>query len=95
LPELLQNGLPARASRSRFDFTQWADGQAWRFVKGEDYESSTDTFRSNVKKWAKSQGFEVELRAFPAVDRDGNELPLTKADPIALGVRFTRNGAAR
>jgi hypothetical protein len=91
LPELLENGLPPRSSRTKFDFTQWADGQAWRFTKGEDYTSSTESFRSAVKKWAKVNGYEVELRAFPAVDGDGNEVPVTKTDPIALGVRFTSN----
>jgi hypothetical protein len=92
MPELLAEGLPPRPSKSRFDFTQWADGQAWRFEKGSDYDSSTETFRANVRKWAKQNGYEVELRAFPALDRDGNELPLTKTDPAGIGVRFTGNG---
>lgn len=94
MPELLNDGLPERAARSKFDFAKWADGQAWKFVKGEDYKSSTETFRYNVKRWAKAQGLEVELRPFPEHDADGNEVPLTKADAIALGVRFIVNGGA-
>jgi hypothetical protein len=92
MPELLPDGLPAKGTRSKFDFAEWADGQAWKFVKGSDYDSSTETFRANVKRWAKLHGFEVELRPYPTVDREGHELPLVKADGVALGVRFIRNG---
>ncbi len=94
MPELLEEGLPVRDSRSKFDFTGWADGQAWKFVKGVDYESSTETFRYNVRRWARQRGLEVEVRPYPAVDADGNPVPVTKADPVALGVRFVTNGAA-
>ncbi len=86
MPKLLEDGLPQRVSRSKFDFSQWADGQAWKFVKGEDYLSSTETFRYNIRRWAKAHGYEVELRPYPAVDQEGNEVPLAKADAIGLGV---------
>lgn len=92
MPELLETGLPPRASRSRFDFTDWADGQAWKFVKGQDYESSTETFRYNVRRWARDNGYKVELRPYPAKDREGREVAMTKADPVALGVIFKRDG---
>lgn len=92
MPELLPEGLPERTGRSKFDFAKWADGRAWKFVKGTDYESSTETFRANVKRWAKLNGYEVELRPYPAQDRGGHELPLVKADAIALGVKFNGNG---
>jgi hypothetical protein len=92
MPELLPDGLPDAASRSKFDFSQWADGRAWKFVKGEDYGSSTETFRANVKRWAKLHGYEVELRPYFDVDPDGQKLPLVKADAIALGVKFAANG---
>lgn len=92
MPELLTDGLPQRVSRSRFDFTEWANGEAWKFVKGEDYQSTTDTFRTNVKRWAKDNGYEAEVRPYPALDRDGREVPVTKTDPIALGVRFIGDG---
>jgi hypothetical protein len=92
MPELLQEGLPERQSRSKFDFSQWADGQAWKFVKGEDYDSSTESFRVNVKRWAKEHGYQVELRPYPAVDRDGKDIPVTKADPVALSIVLHRNG---
>ena len=62
MPELLADGLPLRPRRNKFDFTQWADGRAWRFVKGQDYESSTETFRTHVRRWAKANGYDVELR---------------------------------
>lgn len=88
MPELLENGFPERTRRSRFEFEQWADGRAWKFVRGEDYDSTTDTFRSNVRRWARARGLEVEVRPFLALDADGNEIPATKADPVALGVRF-------
>jgi hypothetical protein len=95
MPELLTDGLPDKASRSKFDFTQWADGQAWKFVKGTDYDSSTETFRTNVKRWAKQNGYEAEMRPYPALDRAGREIPLVKADGIALGVRFVEPGSSR
>jgi hypothetical protein len=94
MPELLAAGLPDKARRSKFDFTEWADGQAWKFVKGTDYETSTETFRANVKRWAKLHGYGLELRAYQVLDGDGNEVPLAKADAIALGVRFVTNGSA-
>jgi hypothetical protein len=94
MPQLLAEGLPERRSRSKFDFSQWANGQAWKFVKGEDYDSSTETFRYNVKRWAREHGYEVELRSYPALDREGREVPASKSDPIALGVVFSRNGGA-
>jgi hypothetical protein len=88
MPELLEDGLPQRSPRTRFDFSQWADGQAWRFVKGKDYESSTESFRYNVKRWARRNGYDVNFRPYPAVDADGKELPLTKADAVGIGVQF-------
>jgi hypothetical protein len=93
MPELLSEGLPERSSRSKFDFAKWADGQAWKFVKGSDYDSSTETFRANVKRWAKLNGYQVELRPYPAIDRAGHEIPLVKSDAIAIGVRFVGNGS--
>jgi hypothetical protein len=90
MPELLTDGLPERETRTRFDFTKWADGQAWKFERGSDYESSTDTFRYNVRRWAKKHGYDVELRPYPASDANGGELPLAKADAVAIGVRFVR-----
>jgi len=97
VPQILENGLPEPTRRSRFDFSAWADGQAWKFVKGEDYTSSTETFRYNLRRWARANGYEAELRPFPAVDRDGQELPLAKADAVALGVvlRSVTNGGTR
>ena len=92
MPELLAEGLPARRSRSKFDFSKWADGKAWKFVKGDDYDSSTDTFRYNVKRWAKENGYEAEMRSFPSLDPDGKEIPVTKADPVAVAVVLGRNG---
>ena len=89
MPELLPEGIPDRASLSRYDFTQWADGQAWKFIRGEDYDSSTDTFRSNVKRWAKAHGYRVDTRPLPATDERGRPLPSSKADPIGLAVCFT------
>jgi hypothetical protein len=94
MPELLEDGLPERSSRSKFDFSQWADGRAWKFVKGEDYQSSTESFRANVKRWAREHGYEVDLRPYPAVDRDGKEIPVTRTDPVALGVVFSGAGGS-
>jgi hypothetical protein len=89
MPEMLQDGLPGPRRRSKFDFSEWADGQAWKFVKGKDYDSSTETFRYNVRRWAKANGFLVECRYVHALDKRRRELPVSKADPIGLAVRFT------
>lgn len=95
MPELLQEGLPAKRTRkSAIDFAEWTDGQAWKFVKGEDYQSTTDTFRTAVKRWAKENGYEVELRSYPELDPQGEPIPLAKVDGIALGVQFLRDRAA-
>ena len=67
MPELLDEGLPERISQSKFDFSRWADGRAWKFVKGEDYQSTTESFRYNIKRWAKDNGYEASLRPYPAV----------------------------
>jgi hypothetical protein len=88
MPELLSDGLPEKTARAKYDFSEWADGSAWKFVKGVDYDSSTESFRANIKRWAKLNGYEVELRPYLASDRDGHQLPLVKADAIALGIRF-------
>lgn len=96
MPELLTQGLPDRPRRSRFDFSEWADGRAWQFVKGEDYESSSDTFRSHVRRWAKANGREVDVRLVPATGRDGAPVPLTKEDAVAVAVQFAApNGNGR
>jgi hypothetical protein len=89
MPELLPAGMPERPNRSRFDFDQWADGQAWKFVRGEDYTSSTLTFRHNVNRWAKRHGYEVKTRPLPALDDEGRPLPTRRAEPVGLAVCFT------
>jgi hypothetical protein len=94
MPQLLPSGLPERASRARFDFTEWADGQAWKFMRGEDYSSSTDSFRYNVKRWAKARGFAVETRPLPATDERGRPIPASKGEPVGLAVRFTPGPSA-
>jgi len=38
MPQLLTDGLPEKQSHSKFDFSGWADGQAWKFIRSEDYE---------------------------------------------------------
>jgi hypothetical protein len=89
MPELLSDGLPERASRSRFDFSEWADGQAWQFVRGKDYTSTTASFRHNVKRWAKAHGYLVETRPLLDADPKGRPLPASQADPVGLAVCFT------
>ena len=88
MPELIPDGLPEEASRSRFDFSEWADGQAWRFVRGKDYKSRTSSFRHNVRRWAKSHGYVAETRPLLATDRNGRPVPLSKGEPAGLAVRF-------
>jgi hypothetical protein len=88
MPQLLPDGLPDRVGRSRFDFTEYADGQAWKFVRGEDYTSSTETFRYNVRRWAKAHGHAVTMCPLPATDKHGRALPFSAAEPIGLAVQF-------
>jgi hypothetical protein len=95
MPELLSDGLPQPVRHTKFDFAEWADGRAWRFVKGQDYHSTTDTFREHVRRWAKENGYEVEFRPYRAQNPDGDELPLAKHDAIALGVQFARRNGRR
>jgi hypothetical protein len=95
MPQMMPEGLPERAGWSRYDFSQWTDGKAWKFLRGEDYESSTESFRDNLRRWARSNGFEVTIRSIPATDERGRPLPRNQADPIGLGVCFSAtNGKA-
>ena len=95
MPEVLNDGLPEPARRTKFDFAQWADGRAWRFVKGQDYESSTETFREHARRWAKENGYEIEFRPYRAEDTTGAPIPLTRQDAVGIAIRFTRrNGRA-
>jgi hypothetical protein len=89
MPELLPDGLPDRPGRSRVDFSQWADGQAWQFVRGEDYLSTTESFRYLIRRWAKANGFAVATQPLPATDSEGQPIPISKAEPVGLGVRFS------
>jgi len=93
MPQLLPNGLPERARRSGFDFSEWADGQAWKFLRGEDYTSTTDSFRYSVKRWAATHGYKAETRPLPATDERGRPLAASQAEPIGLAVRFVPSGA--
>ena len=88
MPELLPDGLPDRPGRSRLDFSQWADGQAWQFVRGEDYMSTTESFRYLLRRWAKANGFSAETRPLPATDKDGEPIPVSKQEPVGIAVRF-------
>jgi hypothetical protein len=88
MPKLLPDGFPEPATRSRFDFTEWANGEVWSFIRGEDYTSSTDSFRYNVKRWAKARGYAAELQTIAATDERGHALPATKAEPVGVAVRF-------
>lgn len=90
MPEVLPEGLPERATGSRYDFTPWADGQAWKFARGEDYDSTTQTFRHNIRRWAKAQGLAVHTRPLPATDERGRPLPTNKVEPVGLAVCFSR-----
>jgi hypothetical protein len=88
MPELLPDGLPERASRTRFDFSAVADGQVWKFIAGVDYTSSLESFRYNVRRWARAHGYVVETRPVPAADDSGRPLPPTEAAPVGVAVRF-------
>lgn len=89
MPELLPEGLPERPGRSRVDFSQWADGQAWQFIRGEDYVSTTESFRYLVRRWAKANGFVAETRPLPATDEAGEPIPVSKQEPVGLAIRFS------
>jgi hypothetical protein len=89
MPKLLPDGLPERLSRARHDFEAWADGQAWHFVRGDDYTTTTASFRHHVKRWAKAHGYVAETRPLPATDAHGRPVPLSKTDAVGLAVRLT------
>lgn len=39
-------------SNSKYPWNEWADGSIWELVKGEDYQSKTNSMRMNVYKYA-------------------------------------------
>jgi hypothetical protein len=95
MPQLLPDGLPEAPGRSRFDFSRWTDGQAWQFSRGEDYETSTESFRYAARRWAKANGFVAETRPLPATGEDGLPAPISKAEPVGLAVRFVATTGRR
>ena len=99
MPKLLTDGFPEPVTRSRFDFAEWANGEVWSFERGEDYTTSTESFRYNVRRWAKAHGYAAELQTIAATDERGHALPATKADPVGVAVRLQplspRQGSSR
>lgn len=95
MPQLLPDGLPEAPGRSRFDFSRWADGSAWQFSRGEDYETSTESFRYAARRWAKANGYVAETRPLPTLDEDGRPAPISKAEPIGLAIRFVAANGGR
>jgi hypothetical protein len=95
MPQLLPDGLPEAPGRSRFNFSRWADGQAWQFSRGEDYETNTESFRYAARRWAKANGYVAETRPLPATDEAGLPVPISKAEPVGLAIRFVAGGGRK
>jgi len=43
-------------SAARYPWDEWADGNTWHLVEGDDYHTSTDNFIDTAKKWARRHG---------------------------------------
>lgn len=45
---------------SRYPWHEWADGQWWQVVRGEDYTVTDDGFRSAIHNYARFKGLRAE-----------------------------------
>lgn len=52
----------AIASRSTYDWDQYADGGWWHLKEGKDYTAATPGVRASAKRWGDKEGRDVQTR---------------------------------
>lgn len=67
---------------AKYPWSDWADGQAWLALRGEDYTVREGAFRSALASHARNHGMSVTTRL---VHEDG--------EIVGIAFQFSRNGA--
>jgi hypothetical protein len=64
IPQLsvVQGGRP-----SKYAWSEWMDGSAWRLVQGEDFDTSVKVMASHIRNHAVRTNRSVSVRTFPGV----------------------------
>lgn len=52
---------------TKYSFTQYNDGATWELEAGVDYTVTSGALIANARKWAASEGLEVDVRRLDAV----------------------------
>lgn len=63
-------------ARATYPWVSWTDSEWWRLYQGVDYTTTTATFRTVARNWAKRNGYKLASQQTP----DGILIQLTKKD---------------
>lgn len=62
MAERISNLTPLRGRRSRYPWTDWMDGSAWRIRRGVDFEVSAESMAQLVRNTARDRGLSAHAR---------------------------------
>jgi len=65
---------------SDHQFMKYADGATWELSEGEDFIEKPTVIRSRARRWARSEGLNIEDRIIPA----------TPKAPAVVALRFNK-----
>lgn len=77
---MAEHADPSRVSKIRpgaratYPWGSWSDGEWWRLREGADYATTTTTFQSVARSWARRNCFRLETQ----LTEDGTFIRLTK-----------------
>src|SRR5215217_7958743 len=74
--------------RTRWDFSEVADGQVYLLRKGRDFEVAVDSLAIAARRWAREHGYRLTTRSEFDEQQEGRP-------KAGLYVRFERKGARR
>jgi hypothetical protein len=61
-------------ARATYPWSTWTDGEWWRLREGDDYVTTTTTFQSVARTYARRNGFKLETQ----LTEDGTFLRFTR-----------------
>lgn len=61
---------------SRYNFATYADGATWELEEGADFEVTPGTIISNARRWAASEGLDVDVKLLEASPKDPTRVAL-------------------
>lgn len=60
---------PRRGARAVYPWNEWTDGEWWILTRGTDYTTTTRTFQTVARNYARRHGFTLETqRTEPGTD---------------------------